>query len=133
MAFQRAILPAVLSWADKLVMIGKYWNTYLIACQCYIYYIAYTGATVVVLFTLLVNLDCFLKILYHVGSRRRGLYNLFGRVHDTLRQIGRVCHHPLCACPACKEQAQAEKHDYFRSHYVTLLNDCYYGLSPALV
>lgn len=44
MAFQRAILPAVLSWADKLVMIGKYWNTYLIACQCYIYYIAYTGA-----------------------------------------------------------------------------------------
>ena len=39
MAFQRAILPAVLSWADKLVMIGKYWNTYLIACQCYIYYI----------------------------------------------------------------------------------------------
>ena len=38
------ILPAVLSWADKLVMIGKYWNTYLIACQCYIYYIAYTGA-----------------------------------------------------------------------------------------
>ena len=34
MAFQRAILPAVLSWADKLVMIGKYWNTYLIACQC---------------------------------------------------------------------------------------------------
>ena len=42
MAFQRAILPAVLSWADKLVMIGKYWNTYLIACQCYIYYIAYT-------------------------------------------------------------------------------------------
>lgn len=44
MAFQRAILPALLSWADKLVMIGKYWNTYLIACQCYIYYIAYTGA-----------------------------------------------------------------------------------------
>ena len=33
MAFQRAILPAVLSWADKLVMIGKYWNTYLIALR----------------------------------------------------------------------------------------------------
>lgn len=33
MAFQRAILPAVLSWADKLVMIGKYWNTYLIHCE----------------------------------------------------------------------------------------------------
>ena len=49
MAFQRAILPAVLSWADKLVMIGKYWNTYLIACQCYIYYIAYTGAPSLVL------------------------------------------------------------------------------------
>ena len=43
MAFQRAILPAVLSWADKLVMIGKYWNTYLIACHRYIYYIALTG------------------------------------------------------------------------------------------
>jgi len=51
MAFQRAILPAVLSWADKLVMIGKYWNTYLIACQCYIYYIAYTGAPSIVSFT----------------------------------------------------------------------------------
>lgn len=49
MAFQRAILPAVLSWADKLVMIGKYWNTYLIACQCYIYYIAYTGAPFIIL------------------------------------------------------------------------------------
>ena len=48
MAFQRAILPAVLSWADKLVMIGKYWNTYLIACQCYIYYIAYTGAPYII-------------------------------------------------------------------------------------
>ena len=48
MAFQRAILPAVLSWADKLVMIGKYWNTYLIACQYYIYYIAYTGAPYII-------------------------------------------------------------------------------------
>ena len=51
MAFQRAILPAVLSWADKLVMIGKYWNTYLIACQCYIYYIAYTGAPSIIFYT----------------------------------------------------------------------------------
>ena len=44
MAFQRAILPAVLSCADKLVMIGKYWNTCLLASQSNIYYIAYTGA-----------------------------------------------------------------------------------------
>ena len=44
MAFRRATLPAVLSWTDKPVMIGITWNTYLIACQCYIYYIAYTGA-----------------------------------------------------------------------------------------
>ena len=51
MAFQRAILPAVLSWADKLVMIGKYWNTYLIACHRYIYYIAYTGAPSIVFFS----------------------------------------------------------------------------------
>lgn len=65
MAFQRAILPAVLSWADKLVMIGKYWNTYLIACQSYIYYIALYGRTIVVLLTLIVQLYRFLKILYH--------------------------------------------------------------------
>ena len=57
MAFQRAILPAVLSWADKLVMIGKYWNTYLIACQCYIYYIAYTGAPSKYVITLGLEVD----------------------------------------------------------------------------
>ena len=56
MAFQRAILPAVLSWADKLVMIGKYWNTYLIACQCYIYYIAYTGAPTVIFTLILIQI-----------------------------------------------------------------------------
>ena len=65
MAFQRAILPAVLSWADKLVMIGKYWNTYLIACQCYIYYIAYTGAPSMYVFPyeFLYMLGVFLRII----------------------------------------------------------------------
>lgn len=48
------------------------------------------------------------------------------------RLVGSVTTHCALALPG-KEQAQAEKHDYFRSHYVTLLNDCYYGLSPALV
>ena len=43
MVFRRATLPAVLSWADKPVMIDINWNTYLIACQCY-NYIACTGA-----------------------------------------------------------------------------------------
>ena len=44
MAFRRATLPAVLSLADKPMMIGITWNTYLIVCKFYIYYIAFTGA-----------------------------------------------------------------------------------------
>lgn len=72
MAFQRAILPAVLSWADKLVMIGKYWNTYLIACQCYIYYIAYTGAPSMYVFSyeFLYMFGVFLRIILVRHSMR---------------------------------------------------------------
>ncbi len=56
MAFQRAILPAVLSW---------------------------------------------------VGGRG-SVYHVLGGVHDALRDVGRVYHRPLCACPADCKQAQAD-------------------------
>ena len=95
MAFQRAILPAVLSWADKLVMIGKYWNTYLIACQSYIYYIALYGRTIVIGLSLLINLYSLLKIAPHVLCSCGSLYDFIGRVHDTLCEVRGVYHRPL--------------------------------------
>lgn len=62
MAFQRAILPAVLSWADKLVMIGNLLEHIPNSLpMLYLLYHLY-GRTVVILFSLLVNFNSFLKI-----------------------------------------------------------------------
>lgn len=66
MAFRRAILPAVLSWADKPVMIGNLLEHIPNSLpMLHLLYHLY-GRTIVVFLTLLVNLYSFLKILYHV-------------------------------------------------------------------
>ena len=85
MAFQRAILPAVLSWADKLVMIGKYWNTYLIACQCYILLYRLYGRTIVILLALLIDFHRLLKVAHHVRGGLGGMDDVFGGIDDALR------------------------------------------------
>lgn len=62
MAFQRAILPAVLSWADKLVMIGKSLEHIPNSLpMLHLLYHLY-GRTIIILLTLFVNLYCFLEI-----------------------------------------------------------------------
>ena len=66
MAFRRAILPAVLSWADKPVMIGKSLEHIpnslpMLHLLNHLY-----GRTIVIFLTLLINFHGFLYILYHI-------------------------------------------------------------------
>ena len=73
MAFQRAILPAVLSWADKLVMIGNSLEHIPNSLpMLHLLYHLY-GRTIIIIFPLLINLYRFLKILYHILCGRRSL------------------------------------------------------------
>ena len=44
---------------------------------------------------------------------------------DTLRQIARIAYDPLCACPACEKQAQADNHCYSCSHVTLDFSGCY--------
>ena len=70
MVFRRAILPAVLSWADKPVMIGNLLehipNSLPMLHSLYHLY----GRTIVVLLSLLVDLYCLLEVLNHRTCRR---------------------------------------------------------------
>ena len=84
-------------------MIGFSKNTYLIACNSYLYLFSLYGRT----------------IFYHILGGRGSMYHVLGGVHDALRDIGRVYHRPLCACPADSKQAQANNKCYSCSH-VTL-------------
>lgn len=83
MAFQRAILPAVLSWADKLVMIGKSLEHIPNSLpMLHLLYHLY-GRTVVILFALTVNLLHLLKGVDYIGRRCR----CFGNRQNILRQV----------------------------------------------
>jgi len=66
------------------------------------------GRTVVILLALFVNLHGLLKIFYHILGGRGSVYHVLRGVHDALRDVGRVYHRPLCACPADCKQAQAD-------------------------
>ena len=77
------------------------------------------GRTVIILLALLVNLHRLLKIFYHILGGRGSVYHVLGGIHDALRDVGRVYHRPLCACPADCKQAQADNKCYSCSH-VTL-------------
>ena len=82
-------------------MIGFSKNTYLIACNSYIYLFSLYGRTVV----------------DHVLSRRRRVYDVVGRVDDALRNVGRVYDRPLCACLSHHQQEQADCQNCFCSHF----------------
>lgn len=60
-------------------MIGFSKNTYLIACNSYIYLLSLYGRT----------------IFHHVRGRRGGLHDVFGGVDDTLREVRGVGDDPL--------------------------------------
>ena len=85
---------------------------------------------IVILLALLVNLHGFLKVLHHVLGGGRGMHHVLGGVHDALRDVGRVYHRPLCACPARKEQAQAGNHCYSCSHSTLDFSGCCQSCSP---
>lgn len=94
MAFQRAILPAVLSWADKLVMIGNLLEHIPNSLpMLHLLYHLY-GRTIVILLTLLVDFDTLIQIVYHIGRSRSSLH----RTDDILHQIGGIGNNPLCFC-----------------------------------
>ena len=46
-------------------------------------------------------------------------------IHISLRQIARIAYDPLCACPACEKQAQADNHCYSCSHVTLDFSGCY--------
>ena len=74
---------------------------------------------------LLVDFHGFLKILHHVLGGGRGMHHVLGGVHDALRDVGRVYHRPLCACPVREKQAQADNHCYSCSHVTLDFSGCY--------
>lgn len=116
MAFQRAILPAFLSWTDKLVMIGKSLKHKPNSLpMLYLLYHLY-GRTIVVLLTLVVDFYRFLDILHHIGQGGRRFDHLLNILH----QIGRVNHRPLRF--SLKRKAnQGYAHDYYYS-----LHSCFF-------
>ena len=73
-----------------------------------LYQIVHGFERIVILLSLFVNLHSFLKIFYHILGGRGSVYHVLGGVHDALRDVGRVYHRPLCACPADCKQAQAD-------------------------
>ena len=85
MAFRRAILPAVLSWADKPVMIGNLLehipNSLPMLHSLYHLY----GRTIVILFALLIDFHRFLKVAHHVRGGLGGMDDVFGGIDDALR------------------------------------------------
>ena len=85
-------------------MIGFSKNTYLIACNSYLYLFSLYGRTV----------------LDHIRCGGRGMRHILRGVYDALRNVGRVYDRPLCACPACVKQAQAEDCQNFYSHFLSL-------------
>ena len=94
MAFQRATLPAVLSWADKLVMIGKLLEHIPNSLpMLHLLYHLY-GRTIVVFFALIVHLFYFIDISDHI----RDSVNALCCTNNILYKIGRVCYNPLCFC-----------------------------------
>mgnify|MGYP007082571216 CR=1 FL=1 len=50
-------------------------------------------------------------------------------VHDALRDVGRVYHRPLCACPAGCKQAQADNKCHSCSHVTLDFSGFHYLLS----
>lgn len=70
--------------------------------------------------SLLVDLDGLLKVLDHIRCGGRGMRHILRGVYDALRNVGRVYDRPLCACPACIKQAQAEDCQNFYSHFLSL-------------
>ena len=90
-------------------MIGFSQNTYLIACNSYIYLFSLYGRTVA----------------HHVRGGLGGMDDVFGGIDDTLRQIARIAYDPLCACPACEKQAQADNHCYSCSPVTLDFSGCY--------
>ena len=101
---RHATLPVRFLFQISRAMIGFSKNTYLIACNSYIYLFSLYGRTV----------------LHHIGSRRRRVDNIVGRVDDALRNVGRVNDRPLCACLSHHQQEQADCHDCFCSHFLLL-------------
>ena len=90
MVFRRAILPAVLSWADKPVMIGNLLehipNSLPMLHSLYHLY----GRTIVIFFTLLENLLRFHEAVQRVLGSGGSLHYLLGGVDDTLCQVAGV-------------------------------------------
>ena len=85
MAFQRAILPAVLSWADKLVMIGNLLEHIPNSLpMLYLLYHLY-GRTIVILLALLIDFHRLLKVAHHVRGGLGGMDDVFGGIDDALR------------------------------------------------
>ena len=70
-------------------MIGFSKNTYLIACNSYIYLFSLYGRTIV----------------EHVAGRRGRVHNVLGGIDDALGKIPGVGHYPLGVCPACRKEA----------------------------
>ena len=71
------------------------------------YKIVHRFQRVIILLSLLVDLDGLLKVLDHIRCGGRGMRHILRGVYDALRNVGRVYDRPLCACPACVKQAQA--------------------------
>ena len=85
MAFQRAILPAVLSWADKLVMIGNLLEHIPNSLpMLHLLYHLY-GRTIVILLALLIDFHRLLKVAHHVRGGLGGMDDVFGGIDDALR------------------------------------------------
>ena len=103
-----ATLPDVFRCQIRGMMIGHL-NANLLACQSYIYLYRLYGRTVA----------------HHVRGSLGGMDDVFGGIDDTLRQIARIAYDPLCACPACEKQAQADNHCYSCSHVTLDFSGCY--------
>ena len=85
-------------------MIGFSKNTYLIACNSYIYLFSLYGRTIV----------------DHIGRRRGCLHDVSRSIDDTLGKIGRVGHHPLrFRREADKEAAHTQHDDFLFPDFVT--------------
>ena len=85
MAFRRAILPAVLSWADKPVMIGNLLEHIPNSLpMLHLLYHLY-GRTIVILLALLIDFHRLLKVAHHVRGGLGGMDDVFGGIDDALR------------------------------------------------
>lgn len=87
-------------------MIGFSKNTYLIACNSYIYLFSLYGRTVV----------------EHVARGGGRVYDVLGGIDDALGQITGICHDPLCFCREADETAAHAQHDDFLFHDVPVFN-----------